>query len=90
MIKFDESTMTKATFNQSIILCDNNFGITPADDDEPLDEFAETEEGLECWVFNNVKCDSFAAGDAVFVYIPNMDYATVILNQYVDLENKQG
>ncbi|WRQ13090.1 hypothetical protein [Vibrio phage vB_VpM-pA2SJ1] len=91
MINFDEKTMTKATFNQSFVLSDETYGITKIDDDgDPAGEFHETEEGQECWILNNVECESLNSHEMVFVYIPEVDYATVVLTQYVDLANEQG
>ena len=90
MIKFDDKTMTKATLNQEFVFCDEKFGIALNHDDNPADEFSESYEGQECWVFDNVECADLSAGSAVFIYIPEMDYATVVFDKYVVRENKSN
>lgn len=86
MINFNKDLMTKATFNQSFTLSDDKYGVVAAlgDDAVPGEDFVDTLEGQECWIFNGITAQPYNDEELLFVYIPEFDIATTIASTLID------
>ena len=87
MLIFDENTMMKAKFNTSFVLCGGEYGVAPSDEggniSETEYEFVETRTGQECWVFPCIVSEDYKGNAKLFVYIPEIDWATAVLAKFV-------
>lgn len=91
MLIFDENTMVKAEFTRSFVLCDSNHGIAIADEDGNISEseyeFVCTCEGQECWLLSGLMAENCGANAMLFVYIPDLDFATCVCADYTRVSN---
>lgn len=87
MVIFDENTMIKSRFNSSFVLRGDEYGIAISDGDGNISEseyeFVETRAGQECWVFSGIFSENYGDNAMIFVYIPELDYATTVLSSFV-------
>lgn len=93
MVIFDENTMVRARFKSSFVLCGSEYGIAPSDEDGNISEseyeFVETRAGQECWVFSGIFSENYGDNAMIFVYIPELDYATTVSSSFIDMGLKK-
>lgn len=84
MLQFNEKLMVKAKFNRGFKFSDGEFGVFS----EP--EFGDGElvdclDGMECWVFCDVVVDDYLEHPQLFVYVPEYQFASTVLHEYVSM-----
>lgn len=91
MVIFNENTMIKAQFNSSFVLCGDEYGIAISGEDGNIGEyeFVETRAGQECWVFSGIFSENYGDDAVLFVYIPELDYATTVVSSFIDIGLKK-
>lgn len=86
MLIFNELTMTLAEFNCEFRMSGEYTGVIAVDEEsEPTGDILESTVCMECWVFKDVECGTEAGNKQLFVYIPEMDFATEVNADFIDI-----